>query len=113
MWTAASAELVDVLVSGPPPEFRVASGRIATVSVCAGTSRLAEERGRHGVLAEAMEGAAVAAAAAAFGVPFVEVRGVSNACGPRDGARFDLEAAVRNAALVASRLLRPAGERIA
>jgi futalosine hydrolase len=51
-----------------------------------------------GALAEGMEGAAVAYAASRFGVPFAELRGISNLCGPREGARFDLEGAIRNAA---------------
>jgi futalosine hydrolase len=45
-----------------------------------------------------MEGAAVAYAASLFGAPFAELRGISNFCGPREGARFELAAAVRNAA---------------
>jgi futalosine hydrolase len=73
---------------------------MATVSVCAGTDRLVAERARQGALAESMEGAAVAFAAARQGVPFVEVRGISNLCGPRDGASFNLAAAIRNAATV-------------
>lgn len=105
-WTPTDAALVDRLVSGPPQAFTVASGRVATVSVCAGHARLADERARTGALAESMEGAAVALAAsrhggpAGRGVPFVEVRGISNLCGPRDGAAFDLATAVRNAAAV-------------
>jgi futalosine hydrolase len=78
--------------------FRVARGRIATVSVCAGTERLALERAATGAVAESMEGAAVAFAASLYGVAFAEVRGISNPCGPREGARFDLRTAVANAA---------------
>jgi futalosine hydrolase len=107
-WTPCDAALVDRLVSAPPPAWQVLAGRIATVSVCAGTLRLADERGRGSVLAEGMEGAAVALAAAARGVPFVEVRGVSNLCGPRDGAPFDLATAAGHAAEVLLRLGRPA-----
>jgi nucleoside phosphorylase len=80
--------------------FRVVRGRIATVSVCAGSERLARERGATGAVAESMEGAAVAFAATLFGLPFAEVRGISNLCGPREGARFDLATAVRNASAV-------------
>jgi futalosine hydrolase len=80
--------------------FQVVGGRIATVSVCAGSERLARERASTGAVAEGMEGAAVALAAARHGVPFAEVRGISNPCGPRDGAPFDLETAVRHAAAV-------------
>jgi futalosine hydrolase len=107
-WAASDAALVDRLVSGPPPGFTLLTGRVATVSVCAGTLRLAEERVRSGALAESMEGAAVALAAARRGVPFVEVRGISNLCGPRGGARFDLVVAVQNAAQVLHALARTA-----
>jgi futalosine hydrolase len=103
-WTPCDAALVGRLVSGPRPGFRVVTGRVATVSVCAGTARLADERARGGVLAEGMEGAAVAFACAHHGLPFVEVRGVSNLCGPREGGRFDLAVAVRHAAAVLAAL---------
>lgn len=99
-WTLCDPSLV-----GPaPPDAacRVVRGRIATVSVCAGSARLATERAATGAIAESMEGAAVAYVATSFGVAFAEVRGISNLCGPRDGARFDLAGAARNAA----RLLR-------
>ena len=78
--------------------FEIRTGRIATVSVCAGTERLARERAATSALAEGMEGAAVALACVRRGVPFVEIRGISNRCGPRDGARFDLATAVAHAA---------------
>jgi len=93
----------DPSLAGAAPsdaDFRVVHGRIATVSVCAGNARLAAERAASGALAESMEGAAVAHAATLFGVPFAEIRGISNLCGPRDGAPFDLASAVRNAAKV-------------
>lgn len=91
----------DPALAGPVPRdatFRVVHGRIATVSVCAGSARLAAERAASGAVAESMEGAAVAHAATLFGVPFAEIRGISNLCGPRDGAPFELATALRNAA---------------
>lgn len=104
-WAPADAALVDRLVSGPPPTFTLVRGRVATVSVCAGSLRLAQERVLTGAVAESMEGAAVALAAARCGAPaFAEVRGISNLCGPRDGARFELALAVRHAAEVLARL---------
>ena len=95
-WTPCDASLVGE-TSGSAV-FRAVRGRIATVSVCAGSARLAAERAATGAVAEGMEGAAVAHAASLSGVPFAELRGISNLCGPRDGARFDLATAVRNAA---------------
>ena len=95
-WTTCDASLVVGMPTGAA--HRVVRGRIATVSVCAGSARLAAERAATGAVAEGMEGAAVAHAAMLFGLPFAEVRGISNLCGPRDGARFDLLLAVANAA---------------
>ncbi|MFH8578727.1 futalosine hydrolase [Streptomyces zaomyceticus] len=63
---------------------------VLTVSTVTGTAgRAAELAGRHpGAAAEAMEGFGVAEAAAAYGVPVVEIRAVSNAVGPRDRAAW-------------------------
>ncbi|MGW7576756.1 futalosine hydrolase [Streptomyces sp. NPDC054765] len=67
-----------------------ASGTVVTVSTVTGSAaRAAELAARHpGVLAEAMEGFGVAEAAAAHGVPVLEIRTVSNAVGPRDRAAW-------------------------
>lgn len=67
-----------------------AYGPVLTVSTVTGTARRAEElSARHpGAVAEAMEGFGVAEAAAAHGVPVMELRTVSNAVGPRDRAAW-------------------------
>ncbi|MFJ3926415.1 futalosine hydrolase [Streptomyces sp. NPDC090022] len=59
---------------------------VLTVSTVTGTAeRAAELTSRHPLAgAEAMEGFGVAEAAAAHGLPVLEVRAVSNAVGPRD-----------------------------
>ncbi|MET9372743.1 futalosine hydrolase [Streptomyces sp. NPDC002992] len=59
---------------------------VLTVSTVTGTAERADELARRhpGAAAEAMEGFGVAEAAAAYGVPVVEIRAVSNAVGPRD-----------------------------
>jgi futalosine hydrolase len=95
-WTHCDASLV--AAAPTDATHRVVRGRIATVSVCAGSARLATERAATGAVAESMEGAAVAYVATTFGLPFAEVRGISNLCGPREGAPFDIVTAVRNAA---------------
>ncbi|MFC5636273.1 futalosine hydrolase [Streptomyces bullii] len=66
------------------------TGAVLTGSTVTGTAaRAAELRARHpGALAEAMEGFGVAEAAAAHGVPVLEVRAVSNPVGPRDRAAW-------------------------
>ncbi|MFD0311841.1 futalosine hydrolase [Streptomyces sp. NPDC127119] len=65
-------------------------GSVLTVSTVTGSaSRAAELRRRHPrALAEAMEGFGVAEAAAAHGVPVLELRAVSNPVGPRDRAAW-------------------------
>ncbi len=72
------------------------TGTVVTVSTVTGSAaRAAELVRRHpGVLAEAMEGFGVAEAAAAHGVPVLEVRAVSNAVGPRDRAAWRIGAAL-------------------
>lgn len=67
-------------------------GAILTVSTVTGTAdRAAWLRSRHpDAVAEAMEGYGVAIAAAQAGVPFAELRAVSNPVGPRDRAAWRL-----------------------
>jgi futalosine hydrolase len=67
-----------------------AYGPVLTVSTVTGTAdRAGQLTARHpGAVAEAMEGFGVAEAAAAAGVPVVEIRAVSNAVGPRDRAAW-------------------------
>jgi futalosine hydrolase len=70
---------------------RVTVGPLVTVSTCAGSTALGEELVRRtGGLAENMEGAAVAQLCARFGVPFLEIRGISNLVEERDLSRWDL-----------------------
>jgi futalosine hydrolase len=70
-------------------------GPILTVSTVTGTAeRAAELATAHRPAAEGMEGAGVLAAAQAHGVPFLELRAVSNPVGPRDRAGWDLPGAL-------------------
>ena len=88
----------------PPPSLvrRVAAataahtGTVLTVSTVTGTAaRAADLRTRHPeAVAEAMEGFGVAEAAAAHGVPVLEVRAVSNTVGPRDRAAWRIDTAL-------------------
>ncbi|WP_210588984.1 futalosine hydrolase [Streptomyces sp. GESEQ-35] len=66
------------------------AGAVLTVSTVTGTAaRAAALLDRHPTaLAEAMEGFGVAEAAAAHGVPVLEIRAVSNPVGPRDRAAW-------------------------
>ena len=93
-WTGLLAEL-----SGLP------RGRFATLdAVTADVERGAAMQQRFDVSIESMEGAAAAAVAARLGVPFAELRAVSNIVGERDRALWDLRGAIRaaNAAAAAA-----------
>ncbi len=82
------------------------AGPIATVSICSGTDERAWGIAkRTGALAEAMEGAAVAASAARLGVPFGELRVISNTTGSNQ--TWDMKTALdRLGAIVHSGLMR-------
>lgn len=72
-------------------------GPALTVSTVTGTAeRAAELTAAHpGAAVEGMEGFGVATAAAAFGVPVLELRTISNAVGPRDRAAWRIPDALR------------------
>jgi len=73
-------------------------GRFATLdAVTADVERGAAMQRRFDVSIESMEGAAAAAVAARLGVPFAELRAVSNVVGERDRRLWDLRGAVRAA----------------
>jgi len=84
----------------------VAVGPFATVSTCSGTdARAARQRERWGALVESMEGAALAAVARRYRTPFLELRAISNPCGDRDLAKWDLARAAAAAQAGARALL--------
>lgn len=79
--------------------------RGATVSACSGTDASSRELAeRTGAMIETMEGAAVAIACAQAGVPWVQVRCVSNRTGRRASAGWDLPRAVAGAQAAITRL---------
>ncbi|MFF5787125.1 futalosine hydrolase [Streptomyces sp. NPDC012693] len=84
---ALTSRIAAVLDAGGLP-YTV--GPVLTVSTVTGTAGRAAALAvrRPGAAAEAMEGFGVAEAAAAYGVPVVEIRAVSNAVGPRDRAAW-------------------------
>jgi futalosine nucleosidase len=86
-------DLTDRLATRLPDAVR---GTILTVSTVTGTAARADWlRTRHpGAVAEAMEGFGVATAAARAGVPFAEVRAISNAVGPRDRQAWRIDDAL-------------------
>ncbi len=71
-----------------------ASGRFATVSSSSGTKKRALEiERRFGVICENMEGAAVAHICRIHGIPFVEMRGISNIVEDRDLRKWEMKLA--------------------
>lgn len=71
-------------------------GPILTLETVTGSAAtLSRTRTRYpDALAEAMEGAGAALAALRLGVPFIEVRGISNLVGPRDRASWRMREAL-------------------
>lgn len=71
-------------------------GPFVTVSTCSGTAAAGADLGRRtGGICENMEGAAIALICARQGIPFCEVRGISNLVEDRDPTRWDLAGAAR------------------
>lgn len=86
--------------------FRAGLGPFLTVSTCSGTALQGEELlRRFPAVCENMEGAAVAQVALIYGVPCLEVRGISNMVEDRDLSRWDLKRAVGEAQRFLSRYL--------
>ncbi|WP_223768225.1 futalosine hydrolase [Streptomyces huiliensis] len=118
----------DALVRAVGAATGAEPGAVLTVSTVTGTAaRAAELAAAHpDALAEAMEGFGVAEAAAAHGVPVLELRAVSNAVGPRDRAAWRIgdalaaltEAfravgpALAEAVIPAAEAVHPAGEAV-
>ena len=95
-WVDRAAEILTEAEVGP----------FVTVQECSGTDALGLERGeRFGALCENMEGAAAAHVCALYGVPFVELRAMSNRVERRDRDRWDLPLAIERAQAAALRLL--------
>jgi len=76
-------------------EFK--AGVFATVCASTGTLKHAREiQGRTGAVCENMEGAAVAHVCARYGVPVLELRGISNIVPERGPAKWDKGTASKN-----------------
>lgn len=70
-------------------------GRFATVSTCSGTARRGEELSRHwNVIAENMEGGAVAQVCRRYSLDCLEIRGISNLVEDRDLEKWEIRRAV-------------------
>ncbi len=77
--------------------MKASAGIFATVSACSGTKqRAAELSARFGAICENMEGAAVAHVCMLYGVPCIEIRGISNIVEARDTSKWDIPLASEN-----------------
>jgi futalosine hydrolase len=78
--------------------LRLIRGRFVTVSCCSGTkARGLELARRYQAVCENMEGAAIALTALRYGIPCLEIRGISNLVEDRDMSRWDIRRAVEAA----------------
>jgi len=88
------------------PAGAVHAGSFVTLSTCTGTRERARElEQRYGALCENMEGAAAAHVAISHGIPWLEVRGISNIVEDRDLASWDIPGAARAAQLAVIQIL--------
>jgi len=107
----ATAAIGDELpcASGPLPAASATARAGLLLSGCAASAGDDDVRSRLALwpdaVAEDMEGFAVAAACRLAGVPLDIVRGISNTAGDRDTSRWQIEAAARAAAELATAIL--------
>jgi futalosine hydrolase len=99
----ADAALLGALAGALPAAIR---GDILTLATVTGTAETADRLAARfpAAAAEAMEGYGVGTAAAQAGVPFAEIRTISNPVGPRDRASWRLGAALAGLTTAASAL---------
>lgn len=72
-------------------------GTFTTVSLCTGTNKRAKELGeRFDAVCENMEGAAIAHLCCLYGIPCVEIRGISNIVEGRNLSKWDIGLAAEN-----------------
>lgn len=87
--------------------LRVHSGNFVTVSQCSGTAESGRiMKQRFDGLCENMEGAAVAHICAIYGIPMVEIRGISNIIEDRNMSKWDIPLAVTNCNKAVSELIK-------
>ncbi len=87
--------------------FNTEYGNFITVSQCSGTRESGELlKNRFDGTCENMEGAAVAHICAMYGIPVVEIRGISNIIENRDPKKWNIPLAVSNCNKVVSELVK-------
>jgi len=87
------------------------AGVFVTVSACSGTEKRAGYlQGLFGAICENMEGAAVAHICRSYGVPCVEIRGISNIVEDRDRSKWDIRLASANSQSAVREFLKRRGK---
>ena len=95
------------LVKGGWRDLKIKFGTFVTVSTVTGTVRRAREiEKRFNAICENMEGAAVAHVCAMYGIPMLELRGISNIVEDRDRSKWDIKTAAENCQKAAFVLLK-------
>ena len=85
------------LARGGGRGVKIKSGAFVTVSASTGTNKRAKElEKRFNAICENMEGAAVAHVCAIYGIPMIEVRGISNIVEDRNRGKWDIKTASEN-----------------
>lgn len=85
---------------------QVASGPFITVQQCSGVQSVGDTlAARYSGICENMEGAAAAHVAEANGIPFVEIRGISNRVVDRDLSQWDIPLAIRRCERAVERIV--------
>jgi len=85
----------------------VKKGAFLTVSTCTGTKKRALElERRYSAICENMEGAAIAHICALYGVPMIEMRGISNIVQDRDLSKWNIKLAAENCQKAALEFIR-------
>lgn len=94
------------LLKGGWGGYKIKSGPFITVSTCTGTNKRAKElEKRFNAICENMEGAAVAHICAMYGIPMLEIRGISNIVEKRDMGKWDIKTAATNCRRVVQEFL--------
>ncbi|MDI6743850.1 MAG: futalosine hydrolase [Thermodesulfovibrionales bacterium] len=85
------------LIKGGWGDYGIRTGAFITVSTATGTHRRARQlEKRFSAICENMEGAAIAHVCAMYGIPMVEIRGISNIVEDRDKSKWDIRTAAEN-----------------
>lgn len=95
------------LITHHASPITVKKGTFLTLSTCTGTKKRALElEQRFGAICENMEGAAIAHICTLYGIPMIEMRGISNIVEDRDRSTWNIKLAAENCQKAALELLR-------